>query len=272
MDYQRIYNEFIADRRIKETSLTGYTEKHHILPRSLGGDNSKENIIRLTAQDHYFAHELIARIYGGGMWNALFLMSLDKSNSAKKAKIKRKQYEIAKIKFSEHQSEKMTGDGNNFFGKKHKKEVIKLIIEKRVQVVGKDHHKYNPDSVYWQNIETGERLYATQNEFRKMKGLSHKPVSMVFHGKRKTHKGWFCEKHNTRDSALDCSNKGIKHHKSDLNTYVFEHESGLIFEGTRQDFYNSEHGVNEHGVRAVINGINKTVKGWKLIGVINAKP
>ena len=65
MNYQRIYDEFIADRRSKESSLTGYTEKRHILPRSLGGDNSKSNLIKLTAQDHYFAHELLAKIYGG---------------------------------------------------------------------------------------------------------------------------------------------------------------------------------------------------------------
>lgn len=185
MDYQRIYNEFIADRRKKEKTLTGYTEKHHIIPRLHGGDNSKKNIIKLTAQDHYFAHELLARIHGGGMWSALFLMSSCGTKSAQGVKVSRKQYEIARINFIEHQRIIMTGEGNHFFGKTHDSETIKKIIENRAQVTGKDHHEYNHEVVYWQHLETGERIYATQNEFRKITGLCHKPVSMVFHGKRK---------------------------------------------------------------------------------------
>ena len=72
MNYERIYKEFIADRRSKEAGLTGYTEKHHILPRSLKGSDEPENLIRLTAGDHYFAHLLLAKIHGGNQWAALW--------------------------------------------------------------------------------------------------------------------------------------------------------------------------------------------------------
>ena len=68
MNYKKIYNDFITDRRAKESTLTGYTEKHHIKPKSLGGDNSKENLIRLTAEDHVHAHLLLAKAYGGKQW------------------------------------------------------------------------------------------------------------------------------------------------------------------------------------------------------------
>lgn len=30
-----------------------YTEKHHILPKSLGGDDSAENLTNLTAREHF---------------------------------------------------------------------------------------------------------------------------------------------------------------------------------------------------------------------------
>lgn len=56
MNYERIYSEFIADRLTKQPSKPEYFEKHHILPKSLGGMNGAENIVRLTARDHYFAH------------------------------------------------------------------------------------------------------------------------------------------------------------------------------------------------------------------------
>lgn len=77
MDYAKLYASFIADRRAKEKVIAGsgvYTEKHHIIPKSMGGDDSKENLIRLTAGDHYFAHLILARCYGGKMWLAVAAM------------------------------------------------------------------------------------------------------------------------------------------------------------------------------------------------------
>src|SRR4051812_4622008 len=71
MDYSRIYREFIADRKQREASLTGYIEKHHIVPRSMGGGNEPVNIVRLTAGDHFFAHLLLAKAHGGAMWYAV---------------------------------------------------------------------------------------------------------------------------------------------------------------------------------------------------------
>lgn len=71
MDYERIYREFIADRRKRETGLAGYRERHHIQPRCIGGDDDPANLIKLTAGDHFFAHLLLAKIYGGKLWYAL---------------------------------------------------------------------------------------------------------------------------------------------------------------------------------------------------------
>lgn len=71
MDYKRIYAEFIADRRAKESSLSGYTEKHHITPRSLGGDDSPDNLIRLSAEDHVHAHVLLAKAHDNRQWIAV---------------------------------------------------------------------------------------------------------------------------------------------------------------------------------------------------------
>lgn len=75
MDYHRIYLDFIKDRRAKEPGLAGYSEKHHILPRSLGGDDDAENLIRLTPEDHFVAHLLLAKMHGGKMWAPVALRS-----------------------------------------------------------------------------------------------------------------------------------------------------------------------------------------------------
>lgn len=76
MNYERIYNEFIFDRREKEKNLNSkiYTESHHIIPRCMNGGDEKENLIRLIPEDHFFAHLLLAKAYGGKNWMALHSM------------------------------------------------------------------------------------------------------------------------------------------------------------------------------------------------------
>lgn len=60
MNYNKIYDDFIEDRIDK--TVNEYSETHHILPKSLGGTNNKENLIRLSFRDHYFAHLLLYKI------------------------------------------------------------------------------------------------------------------------------------------------------------------------------------------------------------------
>ncbi len=42
-----------------------YTERHHIIPKSLGGNNSKENLVRLTAREHFICHWLLTKMVIG---------------------------------------------------------------------------------------------------------------------------------------------------------------------------------------------------------------
>jgi len=46
----------------QRTELTGYSERHHIIPKSLGGDNLKSNIVRLTAREHFLCHWLLTKM------------------------------------------------------------------------------------------------------------------------------------------------------------------------------------------------------------------
>lgn len=106
MNYQRIYTAFIADRRVNEQTvqLLDMTERHHILPRTLGGDDSPGNLIRLTPEDHFFAHLLLAKIHGGKMWYALRSMSWDprglRAQSKGYLRRRRKAYAIGRAGFS----------------------------------------------------------------------------------------------------------------------------------------------------------------------------
>lgn len=74
MDYQRVYEKFIRDRRQRELSVT-QGDRHHVVPLHLGGGNEPENLIKLTHADHLFAHVLLAKIHGGWMVTAAVRMA-----------------------------------------------------------------------------------------------------------------------------------------------------------------------------------------------------
>lgn len=52
-------------RNATNRPVTGYTERHHIIPKSLGGDNASTNLVRLTAREHFMCHRLLIKMTTG---------------------------------------------------------------------------------------------------------------------------------------------------------------------------------------------------------------
>jgi hypothetical protein len=77
VNYQKHYNALID--RAKNRTLTGYFERHHVIPRCIGGGEAPENIVRLTPEEHYLAHQLLVKINPGkrGLVFALLAMSMN---------------------------------------------------------------------------------------------------------------------------------------------------------------------------------------------------
>lgn len=114
------------DRNIYGT----YTEKHHILPKSLGGDNNKENIVSLTAREHFICHKLLYRVMLSKvnrkkMLFAFHMMSKC-NNQNQKRTINSREYNKIRSELSLMSS----GENNHFYGKTHNEESRKKIGEK----------------------------------------------------------------------------------------------------------------------------------------------
>jgi len=62
MNYKKVYDQII-EKRQKDPINEGYSEKHHILPRSLGGSDNPDNLVRLSAREHFICHYLLAKMY-----------------------------------------------------------------------------------------------------------------------------------------------------------------------------------------------------------------
>jgi hypothetical protein len=69
MNYLKVYCNLIRKAN-NRTPPEGYTEKHHIFPKSIFGNNRR--IVVLTAREHYIAHALLEKIcikrYGLKHW------------------------------------------------------------------------------------------------------------------------------------------------------------------------------------------------------------
>lgn len=63
MNSQKIYAAIIERALRRGIDIHGYYERHHILPRSMGGSDEKGNIAILTAREHYICHWLLYKIY-----------------------------------------------------------------------------------------------------------------------------------------------------------------------------------------------------------------
>jgi hypothetical protein len=61
--YLNIYNNIIE--RAKSRTLEGYKEKHHIVPKSIGGTDEPENLVELTSKEHYLCHRILTKITEG---------------------------------------------------------------------------------------------------------------------------------------------------------------------------------------------------------------
>jgi hypothetical protein len=120
MEYAKIYNQIVE--RAKNRVLEGYKEKHHIIPKCLGGSNDKNNLVELTAREHFLCHMLLCEIYPNNknLWYALFLMSINKNKKEhQKYKVSSREYERIKFEWNKHSKKRKKPEG---FGDKIKSE------------------------------------------------------------------------------------------------------------------------------------------------------
>lgn len=132
MDYSKIYYNLIEHR--KQNSLTGYVEQHHIIPKSLGGSDSPDNLVDLSAREHFIAHLLLTKMYSEGTPNYFkmikaFMMMLTCKSESQERFLSSKKYETIRTEFAKAQSLSQTGSGNSQFGKNKSTELRNRIGE-----------------------------------------------------------------------------------------------------------------------------------------------
>lgn len=143
-----------------------YTERHHIIPKSLGGDDCPENLVYLTARQHYVAHLLLLK-FTEGVAKRSMALALIRFCGANRKKgryfISSRIYETIRKEYSDavkgknnpmygkpcyynmseeelsswksNISQGTTGEKNPFYGKSHSDETKEAISKQRSQPI-----------------------------------------------------------------------------------------------------------------------------------------
>lgn len=157
MNYQKIYNQLIY--RAKDRILEDYTEKHHIVPRCLGGLDDKNNLVNLTPEEHFVAHQLLVKInplHEGLLFALRFMATKNikhKRNNKEYGWIKQR---ISKLRKGHTLS---VGEKNGMYGKHHTEHTKKIQSEKAKQ---RSKESYNfarlpKTDVHKENIRTAKQ-------------------------------------------------------------------------------------------------------------------
>lgn len=184
MNYLNLYNSLIEHRRTNPLK-EGYFEKHHIIPKSMGGGNNKENLVKLTAREHFLAHRLLAKIYGGVLWNAYWMMCHKNTSSGKNIQVTSRQYETGRINHSIQVSNSFSGVNHPLYGSVMSEETKRKIGDaNRGRVMTDETKRKISEGCKGNRSNTGRKLSPEHIEKMKSKRLTDETKRKIGDGVR----------------------------------------------------------------------------------------
>ena len=136
--YTQWYQAIVAKSSLRVNNV-GYVEKHHILPKSLGGTNDPSNIIKLTPKEHYICHLLLTKMVDGNnrhkMWYAHYMMM----RGAKRYKPTSRMYALAKENLSKANKARPGPNRGKKMSEAQKEKISKSLSGKNLGPMSEEH-------------------------------------------------------------------------------------------------------------------------------------
>ena len=238
MNYRRAYNNLMTsrflmkERRVSDKkNLSLYFEKHHIIPKSLGGKPSRgvfsENIVLLTAREHFIAHWLLWLIYRNrSMAYAFISMTRQTITNKQQRYYSSRGYEIARLAFSDVNK----GEGNHMYGKpsinKGKNVSNEQKLKQSIAMKGKYLGKDNPFFNKKHSLEIKKILSDHAKTRVAEKSSSWKGYKLIFLNEKLVHR---CKTVSEVAKFIDGTESGVKNvlggNQKTTKGYIIKYEN-----------------------------------------------
>jgi hypothetical protein len=160
MNYNQLYTSIIEKYGVVEKPKSGYYERHHIVPKCLGGLDEVENLVYVSARVHLLLHWILCKIHPKNvkLAHAFFSMCIVGDNNSFQQRIIPSLHVVAearKIK-SKTQSDYLRNNPQSQFLSDESKKKAKETAKQNGSYRGLNNAKGVPVDVY--NYYTGENV------------------------------------------------------------------------------------------------------------------
>lgn len=229
MDYTLHYDRLIS--RARTRVIDGYVERHHVLPRCMGGDNTAGNLVNLTPEEHYVAHQLLVKMHPDvkGLINAVVFLT-------------------ARNPTTQHMN-------NHLYGwlKRRNSTVMSERLKGNKHLLGFKHSKYSRDKISSKLLGRNKPASMIEKTRARVSG-SGNPM----YGKPRT---------DEQRAAQSMKMSGRGNGKFDPSIRRFVNVDGKEYIGTSYDFMN-DNCIEQSCVSHLIRGRYHSSHGWMYKGLL----
>lgn len=271
MNYEKNYYDYINYVKFSNRELNDYYEVHHIIPKCLGGSDEKDNLIKLTAREHFLAHYLLTKIYPNSnkLLDAFRMMGT--KNNEQNRYINSRLYESKRKEFSKARSKQVLciETGEIFPSAKYVEENIicgvRDVIYGKQLTAGGYHWKYlNEDNVVRKPFErkkvicaNTKEIFNNSDEAAKFANVNSALIRSICNGNKNGNANGYTFYYY--EGEKDYTIKTFKPRKQCKVVCI---ETGEVFETIKQASKSKSDAVN---ICKCCKGVKKTHKGfhWK---------
>lgn len=258
MDYKHHYDKLIEKAKNRIIPNDIYSERHHIIPKCLGGNNSKTNIVRLLPKEHYIVHLLLFNLYPNNqsLAYAFWMMSNGNKKDKRTYRVSGKIYEEIRSRFSSIMKEREP----LFAGKKHTEESKKKNREAHIGKpgtwIGRTHSEES--KIKMSNAAIGRKL---SEDTREKMSKSKSGVKLSYEHREKLSKSAKGENNNYKRYL---ERTGLPHAKS-KPIYQYNLDGNFIREWVNAHKASLELNLSYKAINGCLTGKCRTSQGfiWK---------
>ncbi len=263
--YKKWYDSIVQRAKNRQLDQLVYKERHHVIPRSIGGNNSKENIVNLTAREHFVCHWLLVKMTKGEVrYKLIYALRMMKAtppgqqryNNAFTSRV----YEFYKKEFIEAHIKRVTG----WKYTEEQKQKMSIAQKKSYQETWTEEMKAKRNAAVAE--ANRRRVYTPEMRANRSKGLKGIKRSEEYRRKMSERlkgikRGPRTEEQKKRQSEIS---KGANN--ANAKTWQLTDPTGTVhvIKGELKKFCKS-HNISVDSIRVLVQGKKDQIKGWKAV-------